>query len=108
MTDDVSGRSRTGLPQAARAAWDAYVAMHDSKQAHFGYLEGLERKDETGGRRTLAEELRLHDLLAAHDRCVREFSSLINGLRMRDREAHAALLRQLMALNAPTAGGKRN
>lgn len=109
MTHDEIERSTTGLPPTARAAWDAYVAMNESKQEHFGFLEELERKYERGGYRTLAEETRLRDLLAAHDRRVREFRSVMNALRTRDPQAHSALLRQLTALNAPLpSGAKRN
>lgn len=109
MIHDEVERPTTGLPPAARAAWDAYVAMNASKQEHFGYLEELERRHERGGHRTLAEETRLRDLLDAHDRRVRHFRSMMNDLRTRDLEAHSALLRQLTALNAPLpSGGKRN
>jgi len=80
------------LPIVAHGAWWAYLAMLDSKQAHYGCLERLDFKYRHGGTRTLAEGAQLETLLAAHDRCVREFASAIKALGAAEPAARDVLI----------------
>lgn len=74
--------------------------MAASKDAHFEFLEGLERKYEAGGVRTLAERARLDQLLAEHSRCVAAFRAAMIDLAQRDIPARTRLVRFLAELNA--------
>ena len=73
--------------------------MLNSKDAHFSYLEELDRKYQTGGQRTLAEIARLEDLLATHDRCVAGFAGEMRDLGDADAEAHTQLINALAEIN---------
>jgi len=86
------------LPDIAHPAWLAYLAMRNSKQAHFGFLETLDQKVQQGGVRTLAERARLDTLLAEHDRCVAEFAPEIKALGAQDADARNTLLRLMTAI----------
>ena len=83
------------LPEAAHPAWDAYLAMEQSKQAHFNFLGELEAKYEQGGYRTGAETLRLENLLSDHDDRVQTFRRLIKRLQTSDLVAYQALLQHI-------------
>ena len=74
--------------------------MLNSKDAHFSYLEELNRKYQTGGQRTLAEIARLEDLLASHDRCVTGFAGAMRDLGEADAEAHSQLINAIADLNS--------
>lgn len=88
------------LPDAALPAWNAYLAMGESKRKHFGYLEELETKYEYGGARTIAESRRLEGLLKEHDKQVTEFRQAIKALQVEDVGAHQALIEHITLLNA--------
>ena len=92
------------LPLAARDAWLAYRSMLDSKQAHYGYLESLDRKYRLGGMRTFAERARLETLLAAHDLCVKKFACEIKSLAAADIRARDVLLGLMSEIGEDTAG----
>ncbi len=92
------------LPPAAHAAWLAYAAMLQSKQAHYGFLEHLDAKYQHGGTRSLAERARLATLLAQHDRCVAEFSQAIKALGATDVKARDMLLRLMGEIAETTQG----
>ena len=87
-----------GLPALAHATWRAYLAMRDSKQAHFDFLETLEQKYQHGGIRTLAEKARLDTLLADHNRTVAEFAGEIKSLGASDLAARDKLLGLMTAI----------
>lgn len=55
-------------------AWEAYLAMRESKQAHFGLLSELDEKYRTAGQPTRDESKRLTELLQRHDERVRAFN----------------------------------
>ena len=88
------------LPDAALPAWRAYVAMIETKDAHFSCLEELETKYRDGGRRTLAEGRRLEQLLAKHDAQVHAFRQSVAALQREDLAAHHALLMHIRRANA--------
>ena len=87
------------IPDGARSAWDAYLAMEKSKQAHFNALEALETKYQAGGNRTLAEEMKLQNLLAQHNHRVQAFRSLTRELHTSDLIAYQALIQQITLIN---------
>jgi hypothetical protein len=66
--------------------------MLASKQTHYGFLESLDVKYRHGGIHTLAERARLETLLAAHDRCVKDFATAIKALAATDIEARDSLV----------------
>lgn len=93
------------LPAAAQPAWRAYCAMLVSKDAHFGFLQQLNRKVKDGGQRTLAEAARLQQLLAEHNTCVKQFASTVKALAASEPAAHAALVVALASLNQAMGAG---
>ncbi len=93
------------LPDAAQPAWRAYCAMLASKDAHFGFLDQLNRKVNDGGQRTLAEAARLQQLLAEHNICVKDFASTVKALASGDPPAHAAFVAALASLNQAMGAG---
>ena len=66
--------------------------MLESKRVHYGFLESLEKKYETGGTRSLAEQARLETLLNAHDECVKRFAVAIRDLGASDSTARDRLV----------------
>jgi len=87
------------LPEEAHPALAAYEGMEVSKTAHFAYLAEVDARVQGGGQRTLADEARLHTLLAEHDRAVESFKGAILDLLRSAPEAHAAFLRYLTTRN---------
>ena len=87
------------LPDAAQAAWRAYCAMLASKDAHFGFLEELDRRVKNGGQRTLAEAARLAQLLTEHHDRVAAFATAVRALKSAEPTAHAALVAALASVN---------
>jgi len=63
------------LSEAAQIAYRAFVDMNQSKAEHFKLLEAIEKKYESGGAPSLAENLELGNLLEKHDRNVLAFST---------------------------------
>jgi len=55
--------NRTDLPEEAQNAWLAYQAMSESKKTYFTLLQELDMKYKKRGSPTLAENLRLEELL---------------------------------------------
>jgi len=86
------------LPAAACPARQAYAAMVESKEAHYGFLEHLDIKYKNGGVRSLAERARLETLLAEHDICVAKFSEAVKVLGATDVEARDILVRFMSQL----------
>lgn len=64
-----------GLSAEAEAAWLAYLAMGDSKKTYFYFMQALNRKYDRHQSPTLAENLKLESLLAAHAEKVRAFNT---------------------------------
>jgi hypothetical protein len=85
------------LPAAAQAAWDAYLAMAQTKHQHFGYLQHLEEKYQPYGQASTAEQNQLQELLQAHDAQVALFRSTLAQLRIDDSAAYGELIKQLAA-----------
>lgn len=63
-------------PETA-AAWNAYQAMSDSKRDYFSLLQALDEKQKAGQEPSIAENLRLEKLLAAHDQRVKQFKQAL-------------------------------
>ena len=82
------------MPVEARAAWQAFQSMSESKSAHLALLEQINEKREGGETPTIAEQLRLESLLAEHDKSVAKFSAEMKFLRRINPEA----LQQLLSL----------
>lgn len=95
------------MPPEAHPAWNAYLAMEESKQAHFNTLQSLEVKYQEGGRRTLVESANLESLLAAHDERVGEFRRLTKHLQITDLVAYQALIQQITSINTDLGVDKK-
>ena len=72
MTDDLN-------PETA-SAWQAYQSMSASKDAYFSLLQALDEKYRHGGNPTIAENLKLEQLLADHDRKVKHFNQTVTAI----------------------------
>lgn len=95
------------MPTEAEPAWNAYLAMDKSKQAHFNLLERLEKKYHDGGMRTLSEQAELESLLAEHSERVQHFRRLTKVLQTTDLAAHQALIAQITMINSDSGPDKR-
>jgi len=83
------------LPKEAQKAWDAYQAMGLSKQSHFGFLQELDKKYKEGGSPSIAENLRLEELLKVHDAKVAAFNEAMQAIESKD--SRELLLKKLTA-----------
>ena len=95
------------MPAEARPAWDAYLAMEQSKQAHFNALQSLEVKHREGDRHTLAETANLAGLLAEHDERVQRFRRLTKELQITDLVAYQSLIQQITSINTELGVDKK-
>ena len=69
MTD-----SNSGLSPTAEAAWQAYQAMGKTKRIYFGFLTELDQKYDKNQSPSIAENLKMEELLADHDANVKVFN----------------------------------
>ena len=81
------------LPEAAQKAWDAYCEMGTSKQAYFSFLQALDQKYKQQGSPSIAENLKLEDLLKIHDKKVSAFNEAMQAID--DKDARELLLKKL-------------
>ena len=72
------------LSQAAQIAYQAFNDMKTSKDAHFNCLQAIDNKYQSGGAPSLAENLELEKLLAAHDRNVVAFRTALAAVTDED------------------------
>ncbi len=83
------------LPEEAQKAWDAYREMGASKQEYFNFLQELDKKYKEKGTPSIAENLRLEDLLKAHDVKVSAFNEAMQAID--DKDSRELLLKKLTA-----------
>lgn len=77
----MTGRqSVDNFSEAAKIAYQAFVDMNQSKNAHFSCLETIENKYQAGGVPGLAENLELERLLATHDKNVLSFKTAMSAI----------------------------
>ena len=81
------------LSEEAQNAWDAYQKMGSSKQEYFNYLQELDKKYKEGGTPSIAENLRLEELLKVHDAKVFEFNNAMQAID--DKKSRELLLKKL-------------
>jgi len=72
------------LSEKAKIAYQAFLDMSNSKAAHFGCLEEIETKYESGGVPSIAENLELEKLLANHDKNVLAFKTAMDAVTNSD------------------------
>lgn len=63
------------LSEQAKIAYQAFLDMSQSKNAHFNRLKAIETTYESGGAPGIAENLELEKLLANHDKNVLAFKT---------------------------------
>ena len=95
---DFGQQNPARLPEPALEAWQCYVEMIASKNAHFEFLEHLEIKYQNGGTRTLAENARLETLLSTHNERVSAFAAARKSLAASDADAHEQFVKHLASL----------
>ena len=81
------------LSPEAELAWQAYQAMGESKQIYFGFLQELDQKYDKNESPSIAENLKLEDLLKAHDERVRSFN--VTMANVEEEDARKALITKL-------------
>lgn len=81
------------LSPEAELAWQAYEAMGESKQDYFGFLQELDQKYAENESPSIAENLKLEELLKTHDERVRSFNVAMANVE--DEDARKALIRKL-------------
>ncbi len=103
-----SERQVAELPVEALPAWQVYGEMEETKRHHFELLSEInERREQGGPPPSLAESLRLEELLERHDRKVKAFRLCIKELKENAPEAHKALVDRLAAENAKLGSSER-
>lgn len=88
------------LPKDAAEAWLAYTNMLASKEAHYSFLESLDQKYQSGGKRSLAEIAHLDGLLNTHNKCVKSFTEAQKSLLTTSPQSHKAFIEILSDTNA--------
>lgn len=83
------------LPDQARPAYAAYLAMSESKNAYFSFMVELDQKQKNGEEITIAENLKLEQLLKAHDEKVAAFNEAMQSMKDMDEAARHALIRAM-------------
>jgi len=68
------------LTPKAASAWQAYQSMGASKDAYFSLLQALDKKYQHGGNPTIAEKLKLEQLLGEHDQKVKAFNQALSAI----------------------------
>jgi hypothetical protein len=63
------------LSEQAKLAYQAFLDMSNSKQAHFNCLKIIDSKYGTGGSPSISEKLELEKLLSNHDKNVLAFKT---------------------------------
>jgi len=91
------------LPDEARPAYEAYLAMTESKNAYFSFMVELDQKQKNGGEITIAENLKLEQLLKAHDEKVTAFNEAMQAMKEMSETSRHALIRA-MGGNLPGNG----
>jgi D-serine deaminase-like pyridoxal phosphate-dependent protein len=89
----VARDNEAALPADAKQAWEAYLAMCESKQAYFSLLSEVDEKYKTAGQPTQDESERLAELLQRHDECVMTFNQAMAAVT--DPASRQALLLKL-------------
>lgn len=62
------------LGPEGEAAWQAYLAMGKTKRIYFGFLQELDQKYDKNESPSIAENLKMEELLADHDVNVKGFN----------------------------------
>ncbi|MEX2517458.1 MAG: hypothetical protein WD572_11235 [Gammaproteobacteria bacterium] len=84
------------LPGAAQPAYEAYLAMSASKDAYFNFMVELDQKYKQGGEASIAENLKLEQLLKAHDEKVTAFNEAMQAsMKELDDTGRNALIRAM-------------
>ena len=87
-------QSIDGLSEAAKMAYQAFLDMINSKNAHFNHLKSIETLYESGGGPSIAENLELEKLLADHDKNVLAYTTAMAAVTDSDEKKN---LIQLMS-----------
>ncbi len=94
------------LPEQARPVYEAYLAMTETKNAYFSFMVELDQKQKDGGEITMAENLKLEQLLQVHDEKVNAFNEAMQSMKDMNTDARNALIRA-MGGNVPTGENNR-
>lgn len=68
-------QSADDLSEAAQIAYQAFIDMSHSKDAHFNCLQAIDSKYNAGGSASAEENSELENLLADHDKNVLAFKT---------------------------------
>ena len=88
-------RDMPDLPAEAQPVYEAYLAMTETKHAYFSFMVELDQKQKDGGEITMAENLKLEQLLAAHDEKVNAFNEAMQQMKAMSQESREALIRAM-------------
>ncbi|MFT5133288.1 MAG: hypothetical protein ACI9SC_001758 [Gammaproteobacteria bacterium] len=89
----MSTKLKTPLSPEAEQAWHAYQAMGQTKLGYFGFLQELDQKYPKNESPSIAENLKLEQLLSAHDIKVKAFNEAMTNVK--DASARQVLLNKL-------------
>jgi hypothetical protein len=70
----MNDKTEPSLPAEAEVAWLAYQAMGESKKIYFAFLQELDQKYDKNQSPSIAENLKLEELLKTHDVNVKAFN----------------------------------
>jgi hypothetical protein len=84
-------------PEAERA-WRAYQAMGESKRMYFGFLQELDQKYDKNESPSIAENLKLEQMLKTHDEKVNAFNKAMANVE--EPTARQALMTKLTSASA--------
>lgn len=92
--------SATDAPLSAEAehAWMAYQAMAETKKMYFGFLQELDQKYNKSESPSIAENLKMEQLLRAHDEKVSAFNRAMTNVE--EASARQALMARLTNASA--------
>ena len=94
----MSDEHDTSLPAEANEAWVAFRAMGETKQAYFTFLQELDQKYDSNEAPSIAENLKLEQLLKQHDEKVGAFNEAM--AKVTDTSARQALLAKMTSASA--------
>ena len=86
------------LSAEAEQAWMAYQAMAETKKMYFGFLQELDQKYNKSESPSIAENLKMEQLLQAHDEKVSAFTQAMANVK--EASARQALMTKLTSASA--------